>query len=178
MTTSSTETGEKPTGRWGKRVATLLVCWALVWTLTAWLQMHPQPLGLLAAVGTVFAIGWWSADRWSDWDTTEWQGEPVGRRLRASSDSRISYLRRQIDNAATDDGRPNASAAGLQGTLRDLSLDRLRLRAEERGSAELPDDERLLAGADPQLARYLCAQPAPPVSRQTVNDIINRIEAL
>jgi len=165
--------------KWVKRFATLVACWLATWIFTSWLQLRPRPLGLLAAVGLLFAVCWWAADRRIDWDPTEWQGDPAGRRMRTGSDSRISYLRRQIEDASVSkDTDANASAAGLQGILRDLSLDRLRLRAAQSGAAHVPDDAELLAHADPRLAEYLSASPAPPVSRQTVNDIINRIEAL
>ena len=165
---------------WVKRIGTLLVVWVLVWAFTAWLQMHPQPLGLLAALGALFATGWWAHDRGSAWDPVEWSGSPVGRRLKTSQDSRISYLRRLIDDAVArgTDGQPSASAASLQGIVRDVAVDRLRRRATAAGAPQLPDDAELLAHADPALAAYLLAEPPPPITRQTVTDIIDRIEAL
>lgn len=185
MTTASrAATRDDPaTGRrrlWAKRLIGLVACWLVVWVLTSWLQMHPSPLGLLAALGAFFSVCWWAADHRTEWDPTDWAGDPIGRRARTSSDSRVSYLRRLIDDAAVHkgQGQPNASATGLQGLLRDLALDRLRRRAAESGAAHLPDDAELLARADPALTHFLTAQPAPPVSRRTVTDIINRIEAL
>jgi len=168
------------TRTWGKRIVTLLVVWVAAWVFTSWLQMHPQPLQLLATIGVLFAIGWWARDRSSGWDIAEWSGNPVGRRLRATPDTRISYLRRLIDDSSTHnaDGTPTASAVSLQGVLRDVAVDRLHTRAAASGLAHLPDDAELIAHADPKLAAYLLAQPPPPTTRQTVTDIIDRIEAL
>jgi len=174
------DTGRDPARSWAKRIAILVGAWVLVWVFTAWLQMHPQPLGLFAALGALFAMGWWAHDRDSAWDTTEWAGDPIGRRMKTSQDTRISYLRRLIDDAVAH--RPGsesgASAASLQSIVRDVAVDRLRRRATADGAAQLPDDAELLAHADPTLAAYLLAQPPPPITRQTVTDIIDRIEAL
>ncbi|GAB3487214.1 hypothetical protein [Flexivirga lutea] len=179
MTTREPDSGSSLRRTWVKRFATLLACWLATWVFASWLQLRPRPIGLLAAAGLLFAVCWWAAERRLDWDPAEWEGDPMGRRMRTGSDSRISYLRRQIEDASVPkDSGANASATGLQGILRDLALDRLRLRAAEGGAAQVPDDAALLAHADPRLAEYLSARPAPPVSRQTVNDIINRIEAL
>ena len=165
---------------WIHRISALVICWLIAWVFTAWLQMHPQPLGLLAALGALFAVGWWASDRRADWDPAEWANDPVGRRLRTSADSRISYLRRLIDDAAVrkENGDRNASATSVQGILRDVAVERLKLRAAESGAARLPDDETMIAHADPHLADYLLTTPAPPASQQTLTDIINRIEAL
>lgn len=165
---------------WVKRITILVAVWLAVWIFTAWLQMHPQPLGLLAALGALFAVGWWAHDRDSAWDPVEWSGNPVGRRLKSSQDSRISYLRRLMDDAIAPGtrGEPNASAVSLQALVRDVAVDRLRGRATAAGAAQLPDDAELLAHSDPALAAYLLAQPPPPITRQTVTDIIDRIEAL
>lgn len=178
---TSPDGGEDRTMRtWAKRVVTLVVVWAALWVFTSWLQMRPRPVDLLAVLGIVFAIGWWARDRSSGWDTVEWAGNPVGRRLKATADTRISYLRRLIDDSAVrnDDGKPTTSAISLQGVLRDVAVDRLRTRAAASGHAHLPDDADLIAHTDPTLAAYLLAQPPPPTTRQTVTDIINRIEAL
>lgn len=164
---------------WGRRILTLLGCWVALWVLTSWIQMQPQPLGLLAALGVFFVVCWWAADRRMNWDPVEWVGDPIGRRLRSNADSRISYLRRLIDDAATrSDNGANASATSLQGILRDAAVDRLRIRAATKGATHEPDDTELLDDTDPQLAEYFRAQPAPPINRQAVTDIINRIEAL
>lgn len=180
MTSPHDDPGAGRRRQWMRRVTIAVACWLGLWIFTSWLQLRPDPLGLLAAVGAFFAICWWAGDRRDEWDPTEWEGDPIGRRMRTSPDSRISYLRRLIDDAAVskDNGATNASAAGLQGILRDVSLDRLRMRAAESGAAHVPGDAELLAGTDPVLAEFLAAQPAPPASRQTVTDIINRIEAL
>ncbi|MFC6705979.1 hypothetical protein [Flexivirga alba] len=165
---------------WVRRISALVICWLIAWVFTAWLHMHPQPVGLLAALGTVFALCWWAGDRRNDWDPTNWTGDPIGRRLRTGADSRISYLRRLIDDAAVHkgDGDSNASAASVQGILRDIAVERLKLRAAESGAAQLPDDDTLITRSDPRLADYLLADPAPPTAHQTLTDIINRIEAL
>lgn len=164
---------------WGRRILTLVGCWAVLWVLTSWIQMHPQPLGLLAALGVLFAIGWWASDRRLNWDPIVWEGDPIGRRLPSNSDSRISYLRRLIDDASSRKGNDtNPSATSLQNILRDITVDRLRLRAAANGATHEPDDAELLDDADAQLAQYFRAQPAPPMNRQSVTDIINRIEAL
>ncbi|WP_446664365.1 hypothetical protein [Flexivirga sp. B27] len=178
--TTASPADDDTTRKWAKRFATLLVCWGCAWLFTHWLVMRPDPVGLLGAIGVLFVIIWWASDRRLDWDPAEWEGDPAGRRLRTSADSRISYLRRQIENASStkNGGELNASAGSLQGILRDLTLDRLRLRAAESGAAHVPDDAELLAGTDPKLSHYLTTQPAPLVNQQTVNDIINRIEAL
>lgn len=170
----------QPTRTWAKRIAILIVVWVLLWLFTAWLQMRPRPLDLLAALAALFAICWWAHDRGSAWEGTEWSGSPIGRRLKASPDSRISYLRRLIDDATMrrTDGQPSAGAVSLQRIVRDVAVDRLRLRATAMGAAHLPDDAELIARADPALAAYLLAEPPPPVTRQTVTDIIDRIEAL
>lgn len=178
MTTRETDAGR--TRIWTKRVVTLVFCWAATWAFTSWLQMRPQPLGLLAAFGVAAAIGWWAHDTSSGWEAVEWTGNPIGRRMKTNADSRISYLRRLLDDASVhgDGGAPNASAASLQGILRDVTVDRLRTRAAANGAAQVPDDDELIAHADPRLAAYLLAQPPPPTTRQTVADIIDRIEAL
>lgn len=165
---------------WRRRISTLVICWLIVWVFTSWIRMRPEPVGLLAALGALFALVWWASDRRNNWDPTDWAGDPIGRRLRTSADSRISYLRRLIDDAAADkvNGEPNASAGSVQGILRDVTIDRLRLHAAESGAAQLPDDDVLIARADPRLAEYLLATPALPTSHQTLTDIINRIEAL
>lgn len=165
---------------WTRRVAVLLAWWVALWALTAWLNMEPQPLGLLAALGVLFAMTWWGHDRGSAWTATTWTSDARGRRLRSSADSRVSYLHRLIDDAAARkaDGPSNASAASLQGILRDIAVDRLRNRAVASGAATIPSDTELIADHDPRLAAYLLAQPAPPTTRQTLTDIIDRIEAL
>lgn len=173
---------DKTDGRdriWVRRILTLVVCWAVVWVFTYWVQMHPEPLGLLAALGVFFAIFWWASDRRMEWDPVEWEGDPIGRRQRTNADSRISYLRRLIaDASVVKDNGANASTASLQGILREVALDRLRIRATAGGAAHLPDDAELLDDSDPLLSQYLRAQLAPPMNRQGVTDIINRIEAL
>lgn len=165
---------------WPRRAATLLICWVVVWALTGWLQMHPQPVGILAALGALFAVCWWATDRRAAWEPTDWAGDPIGRRLRTSADSRISYLRRLIDDAAVQkaDGEPNASAGSVQGILRDITIDRLQHSATTSGMGRVPDDDALIAGADPHLADYLLADPPPLVTHRNLTDIINRIEAL
>jgi hypothetical protein len=164
---------------WSRRIVTLLGCWVVLWVVTSWVQMHPQPLGLLAALGVFFVICWWASDRRINWDPVEWEGDPIGRRLLSTADSRTSYLRRLIDDASIrSDNGTNASAASLQAILRDVAVDRLRLRAAAKGATSEPDDAELLDDTDPQLAEYFRAQPAPPINRQSVTDIINRIEAL
>lgn len=178
MTTRAS--GDPRARRWVKRIVTLVIVWLAVWAFTSWLQMRPRPVDLLAALCAVFAIGCWSRDRSSGWDSVEWAGSPVGRRLKATPDTRISYLRRLIDDSAVrnDDGTPTRSAISLQGVLRDVTIDRLRTRAAASGLTHLPSDDELIAHADPRLATYLLAQPPPPTTRQTVTDIIDRIEAL
>lgn len=177
MTTRNPAEGRRRT--WTLRILKLLGCWLVLWVLTGWLQMRPQPLGLLAALGVLFTVFWWVNDRQSHWDPIVWEGDPVGRRLRSNSDSRISYLRRLIDDASSrKDNGASPSATSLQNILRDITVDRLRLRAAVSGATHLPDDSELLGESDPQLAQYLRAQPAPPMNRQSVTDIINRIEAL
>jgi hypothetical protein len=180
MTSSAADLDAERPRNWVRRISSLVICWVIAWVFTAWLRMHPEPVGLLAALGAVFAVGWWASDRRSDWDPTEWVDDPIGRRLRTGADSRISYLRRLIDDAAVQNehGDSNASAASVQGILRDVAVDRLKLRAAEGGAAQLPDDDTLIARAGPQLADYLLTKPAPPTGHQTLTDIINRIEAL
>lgn len=180
MTTTSRDTAEDRRRLWFKRGATVVGCWVLLWVFTSWLQLHPRPLGLLAALGALFAVCWFAADRRTDWDPVEWEGDPIGRRLQTGQDSRISYLRRLLDDAAVrrSGEEINTSAASLQGILRDLTLDRLRRRAEASGTTQVPHDSELLETCDPRLAAYLRASPAPPTDRQTVTDIINHIEAL
>jgi len=179
MTTPGSPTDPR-TRQWVKRISTLVIVWVVIWIFTSWLQMRPRPVDLLAALCVVFAIGWWARDRTSGWDIVEWSGSPVGRRLRATPDTRVSYLRRLIDDSSVrnDDGRPTAAAISLQGVLHDVAVDRLRNRAAADGLAHLPSDEELIAHADPKLATYLLAQPPPPTTRETVTDIIDRIEAL
>jgi hypothetical protein len=75
-------------------------------------------------------------------------------------------------------GEPNPSSVALQRVLRDVAIDRLRVKATAEGSVHLPDDADLIAHADPRLADYLLAQPPPRSTAQTVTDVINRIEAL
>lgn len=180
MTSSAADLDAERPRNWVRRISSLVICWVIAWVFTAWLRMRPEPVGLLAALGAVFAVGWWASDRRSDWDPTDWVDDPIGRRLRTGADSRISYLRRLIDDAAVqkEHGDPNASAASVQGILRDVAVDRLKLRAAEGGAAQLPDDDTLIARAGPQLADYLLTKPAPPTGHQTLTDIINRIEAL
>ncbi|RNI21355.1 hypothetical protein [Flexivirga caeni] len=165
--------------KWRRRILIVVACWLIAWGLTAWLNMHPDSLGLLAALAALAAVYWLASDRFSGWDATSWEGSPAGRRLRTNADSRISYLTRLIaDGRQQSRDEPNASANSLQGILRDAALDRLRERAAASGAMELPDDEQLLAEADPRLTAYLHAQPAPPTTTATITDIVNRIEAL
>lgn len=166
--------------RWVRRIAMLLACWLATWVLTAWLRMHPDPFGLLAGYAALFALCWFVYDYQVRWESTVWETDPIGHRLRSTSDSRISYLSRLISDAPspTSNGDPNPSSVALQGVLRDVAIDRLRVRAAAEGAVHLPDDETLIARADPRLAEYLLAQPPPRTTAQTVTDIINRIEAL
>lgn len=175
-----TTTPDTSTRTWVRRVVTLVVVWILLWVFTSWLQMHPRPFDLFAALAILFSIGWWAHDRNSGWDTVEWSGSPVGRRLKSSPDTRVSYLRRLIDDSAArkDNGDATASAQSLQGILRDVAVDRLRIAAAASGRAHLPADTELIAESDPRLAAYLLAQTPPAMSRQTLTDIIDRIEAL
>lgn len=177
MTTEPTTASSR---RWIRRCATVAVCWAIAWPLTAWLNMHPDPPGLLGAIAAFFAACWLVADRGAAWDPVAWDSTPVGRRLRSGTDTRIGHLSRLMRDAeqVKPRGEVNPSAIALQSILRDVTLDRLRRRAASSGALRLPSDEELLAAADPKFGAYFAAQPAPPTSRQTVTDIINRIEAL
>lgn len=180
MTRPGRAGGSSPARLWIHRFGRLVAAWAMLWAFTAWLQMRPQGLGLLAVLGAFFALCWWAADRESGWERTEWEGDAVGRRQRTSQDSRISQLRRMIGDGADAKGAHGsaAAAAELQRILHDIASDRLRERAAANGAIHLPGDDELIAGTDPRLAAYLLADPPAPSTRQTMTDIINRIEAL
>jgi len=162
-----------------RRIAVLVVTWAVLYAVLLWLDLGPQPLGLFGIVAFAMLAHSAYASAQTPWPVPAWHHADLTARQPHRTDGRLRFIRRQLENAVEpqDSRTAEVAARRLQGLLRDVTRDQLQARPGVRIDtvAELRSG---LGPRSPELTAYLFAEPAPQLKASQLHDLVQRIEEL